>query len=264
MICIAWHAKPKVRPHAKQAFEDEQRVMETGQAINVVETEGKNHDGYTLIAHTRKYPLYDSQGETIGVFVITEDMTSDVKALRENQEKAKILTKLNVELSQENATDALTQLYNRRFIHAELDTLHKKYLENNTPFSILLLDLDNFKSVNDNYGHHIGDEVIKHVGTVLNNIKHQKYPTMEPCRYGGDEFLVILPAYQKDGAVSIARDIKDAFDHVILHAGAYHDIVRLSIGVAGIRDEETIQDLLNKCDQRMYISKRDGKHRITY
>lgn len=63
---------------------------------------------------------------------------------------------------------------------------------------------------------------------------------------------------------SIARDIKDAFDHVILHAGAYHDIVRLSIGVAGIRDEETIQDLLNKCDQRMYISKRNGKHRITY
>ena len=51
---------------------------------------------------------------------------------------------------------------------------------------------------------------------------------------------------------------------IILHAGAYHDIVRLSIGVAGIRDEETIQDLLNKCDQRMYISKRDGKHRITY
>ena len=183
---------PDSQEHAKQAFEDEQRVMETGQAINVVETEGKNHDGYTIIAHTRKYPLYDSQGETIGVFVITEDMTSDVKALRENQEKAKILTKLNVELSQENATDALTQLYNRRFIHAELDTL------------------------------------------------------------------------QKDGAVSIARDIKDAFDHVILHAGAYHDIVRLSIGVAGIRDEETIQDLLNKCDQRMYISKRDGKHRITY
>lgn len=255
---------PDSQEHAKQAFEDEQRVMETGQAINVVETEGKNHDGYTIIAHTRKYPLYDSQGETIGVFVITEDMTSDVKALRENQEKAKILTKLNVELSQENATDALTQLYNRRFIHAELDTLHKEYLENNTPFSILLLDLDNFKSVNDNYGHHIGDEVIKHVGTVLNNIKHQKYPTMEPCRYGGDEFLVILPAYQKDGAVSIARDIKDAFDHVILHAGAYHDIVRLSIGVAGIRDEETIQDLLNKCDQRMYISKRDGKRRITY
>ena len=255
---------PDSQEHAKQAFNDEQKVMETGKAINVVETEGKTEKGHTIIAHTRKYPVHNKAGEVIGVFVITEEMTSDGVALRENQEKAKILTKLNVELSQENATDALSQLYNRRFIHAELDTLHKEYIKNNTPFSILLLDLDNFKSVNDNYGHHIGDEVIKHVGNILLNIKHQKYPTIEPCRYGGDEFLVILPAYQKDGAVSIARDIKDAFDHVVLHAGNYNDIVRLSIGVAGIRDEESVQDLMNKCDQRMYISKRDGKGRITY
>lgn len=255
---------PNSQEHAKQAFIDEQNVMMTGQAINVVETEGKTEKGHTIIAHTRKYPVHNKDGNVIGVFVITEDMTNDVVALRENQEKAKILKKLNVELSQENAMDALTQLYNRRFIHAELDTLHKEYIKNNTPFSILILDLDNFKSVNDNYGHHIGNEVIKHVGNVLLNIKHQKYPTMEPCRYGGDEFLVILPAYQKDGAVSIARDIKDAFDHVVLHAGNYNDIVRLSIGVGGIRDEESVQDLLDKCDQRMYISKRNGKNRITY
>lgn len=255
---------PDSNEHAKQAFEDEKKVMETGKAINVVETEGKNENGYTIIAHTRKYPVHNSEGEVIGVFVITEDMTSDVATLRENQEKAKILTKLNVELSQENAIDDLSQLYNRRFIKEELDAMHKKYIDNNTPFSVILLDLDDFKHVNDNYGHHVGDEVIRHVGSVLNNIKHQKYPTMEPCRYGGDEFLVILPAYQKDGAVSIAKDIKDAFDHVVLHTGHYDDIVRLSIGVAGIKAKESVQDLLNKCDQRMYISKKDGKHRITY
>ena len=73
-------------------FEDEQRVMETGQAINAKLKEKIMMAIHLL--HIRKYPLYDSQGETIGVFVITEDMTSDVKALRENQEKAKILTKL--------------------------------------------------------------------------------------------------------------------------------------------------------------------------
>lgn len=255
---------PDSLEHARQAFDDEQKVMETGKAINVIETEGKNDKGQTILAHTRKYPVYNNKSEVIGVFVITEDMTSDVAMVRESQEKANILTKLNAELSQENAIDGLSKLYNRKFIKVQLDALHEDYINNNRPFSIIMLDLDNFKNINDTYGHTIGDEVIKHVGNILLNIKHQKYPTIEPCRYGGDEFLVILPSYQKDGAVAIAKDIKEAFDSTVLSTGNYHDIVELSIGVSGIRDDESVQDLMKKCDQRLYHSKRTGKHCISF
>ena len=150
--------------------------------------------------------------------------------------------------------DVLTKTYDRRY--------YEEYVRNmNNIITLAIIDANGFKEINDHFGHAAGDEALKKLSKAIKDcIRKDDYL----IRYGGDEFLVILPAYQKDGAVSIARDIKDAFDHVILHAGAYHDIVRLSIGVAGIRDEETIQDLLNKCDQRKYISKRDGKHRITY
>ena len=85
---------PDSHEHAKQAFNDEQKVMETGKAINVVETEGKTEKGHTIIAHTRKYPVHNKAGEVIGVFVITEDMTSDVVALkRKPKKKQKYLQK---------------------------------------------------------------------------------------------------------------------------------------------------------------------------
>ncbi len=248
--------------HAKQAYEDEQKVMQTGKSINLIETEGKDSQGRTMIAHTRKYPLKDANGKVVGVFVITEDMTSDVATLRKNQEKAKLLTQLNIELSQENATDTLSQLYNRRFIHAELDRLQDEYVSKGTPYSLILMDLDHFKSINDTYGHSIGDEVIRYIGSVLNNIKRQRYPSMEGCRYGGDEFLVILPAYEKAGAVSIAKDIKEAFDNSTLHVGKLNQKISVSMGVAGIKDDETIEVVLNRCDQRLYHAKNSGRNQI--
>lgn len=250
--------------HAKQAFEDEQQVIKTGKAINLVETEGKDEMGRTIIAHTKKFPVYNHQNEIIGTFIMTEDMTNDVATLRENQAKNELLTKLNIELTQENSIDALSSLYNRRFIRAELDSLYNAYKTQDIPFSIILIDLDNFKRVNDEFGHATGDEVITYVGTVLLNIKRQLYPTMEPCRYGGDEFLVILPTYQREGAIAIAKDIKEAFDNQILSSGHFHESVKMSIGIASIRSEEDIHQLITRCDKRLYEAKKNGKHQICY
>lgn len=255
---------PESLEHAKQAFKDEQQVMKTGKPLNLIETEGKDEKGRTIIAHTRKYPLYNQNHDIIGTFVITEDLTTDIATLRETQQKTDLLTKLNRELTEENTTDTLSRLYNRRFIRAELDSLLREYKKNGTPFSAMMIDLDNFKRINDEFGHSVGDDVIAYVGTILLNIKRLKYPTIEPCRFGGDEFLVIMPNYQKAGAVSIAKDIKEAFDNQILTSGTFHESIKVSIGVACIDENENIHDLLNDCDKHLYEAKKNGKQQIRF
>lgn len=256
---------PHALSHAKQAFADEQQVMKTGKAINVIESEGTDQFGRTIIAHTKKYPVYNHCHEVIGTFIITEDMTNDIATLRENQEKNDLLTKLNYQLTKENTTDSLSGLYNRRFIRSELDYLYQSFQDEETPFSVILLDLDNFKRINDEFGHAVGDEVISYVGTVLLNIKRQLYPTMEPCRYGGDEFLVILPTYQREGARAIAKSIKDAFDQHIFSYEQFHETIGMSIGVASMRKEDkNVHALLERCDHRLYLAKKNGKNQISY
>lgn len=157
--------------HAKQAYEDEQYVMDTGISINIVEAEGKDEFNRTKIAHTRKYPLYNHHQEVVGTLVITEDLTTDVALLKESQEKTNLLTKFNQELTEENTIDVLSQLYNRRFIRAQLDSLFKKYKDSHIPFSIIMVDIDDFKGVNDQYGHSTGDDVITYIGIMLLKIK---------------------------------------------------------------------------------------------
>ena len=252
---------PSSLEHASQAFEDEQNVMETGQAINIFEVEGLNQQGFFKIAHTRKYPVYNNNRECVGIFVVTEDVSNDLSVLQESQEKNAQLMKLNKELTQENTKDSLSGLFNRRFIRAQLNSLYQQYLEEKTPFSILLIDLDNFKQINDTYGHTLGDEVIHYVGEILLNIKRQYYPTIDPCRYGGNEFLVIIPIYQKEGALKIAKDILEAFENQKLHSGDFHQNIQMSIGIATI-DNESIHHLLERCDQCLYQAKKDGKHKI--
>jgi diguanylate cyclase (GGDEF)-like protein len=250
--------------HAQQAFDDEQRVMETGEAINLVETEGQDYLGRKKIAHTRKYPVYDKQNKIVGIFVITEDITSDIEVLKETQEKSYLLSQLNRELTEENTTDSLSGLYNRRFIRAQLDSLYNLYHKTQDIFSVILIDIDDFKRINDVFGHSVGDDVISYIGRKLLAIKRREYTMMLPCRYGGDEFLIILPSQSKDVAIAIAQSIKESFDNQIFDSGLFQEAVQMSMGVATIRQDDNIHKLLDRCDKRLYKSKKDGKHRISY
>jgi diguanylate cyclase (GGDEF)-like protein len=98
----------------------------------------------------------------------------------------------------------------------------------------------------------------------LLNLRKKRFPSMQPCRFGGDEFLVILPLCDKQQAIDIANEIKETFDHQILNCGGFEEPLQISAGVATICEEDTVHELISRCDQNLYFAKRNGKHQIHY
>lgn len=153
--------------------------------------------------------------------------------------------------------DELTQLYNRRAFfeksNSEFDQLHVQ----SAPFTVILMDIDHFKQVNDTYGHHIGDEVLVHVAKI---IRLQFAGRALFARYGGEEFIVSLKAPLEEG-ITLAERLRAAIEQqpVITERGPVK--VTVSIGLAEMKNE-TLHQLLQRADQALYKAKETGRNRI--
>jgi len=164
--------------------------------------------------------------------------------------------------------DELTGLYNQRFMEVSLSQEVARSQRYGSPVSLLFLDLDKFKSINDTLGHVVGSQMIKAAARTLREIIRDSDQLL---RYGGDEFCVILPNTSLEGAHILAERIRFAFDtnayDLTLQSGIdeARDLkVTASIGVSSFPEcAESVQDLVKQADAAMYESKRSGKNRVT-
>jgi len=154
--------------------------------------------------------------------------------------------------------DSLTGLYNRRIIYEYLEKEIAKNRRSNTPFSIVLIDLDDFKKINDNYGHLVGDKVLREISLLL---KTKVRGTDIVGRFGGEEFIIILPETSKKQAFLIAKRIKrNVSEHLIYLEHGKKISITASFGIAGCpKDAITLNGLLNIADKRLYKAKTLGK-----
>ncbi len=158
--------------------------------------------------------------------------------------------------------DSLTKTYNRRGVDKLLAMHWKNCVRYELPMSVILLDLDNFKNYNDNYGHIEGDVVLKSISAVLRETMYR--PEDFVGRYGGEEFLVVMPNTPKSGAVSVAERIQMVVDELNLK----HDFnsgygrVTVSMGLATTHptDESPIIEIIERADQVLYEAKRSGRN----
>jgi diguanylate cyclase (GGDEF)-like protein len=155
-------------------------------------------------------------------------------------------------------TDALTGLNNSRFFRAHIGPEIQKAENLGQPLSLLMLDVDDFKQFNDQYGHIQGDQVLTRLGdTVRAHVRQADLP----CRYGGEEFVVIMPGADGARAMEVAERIRQAFgQHPVVPRPGVKIHVTVSLGAAQYEAGLTAQDLLERADRAMYRAKAAGKN----
>jgi two-component system cell cycle response regulator len=169
----------------------------------------------------------------------------------------------NVQLSLEMAiTDQLTGLHNRRYMGRHLNTLISGAEKSGKPIAFLILDIDHFKSVNDTYGHDIGDEVLREfAGRIAANVRGIDLA----CRYGGEEFVVVMPETDMELASTVAERLRRSVEtSPFAISRAPHSLnITISIGIASSQGTgDSADGLLHRADQALYRAKREGRNRV--
>jgi len=162
-------------------------------------------------------------------------------------------------------TDPLTGLYNRRYFIEQIELEFKRSKRYSRDLSLLMLDIDHFKLVNDNYGHQIGDIVLRKISSVIINLLRDSDLAF---RYGGEEFMIILPETKSEDAINVAERMKQEIMNTQHNYASINFTVTASIGIVSIKDMmdkfETIDDIIKKVDDNLYKAKNSGRNTIIY
>jgi len=176
-------------------------------------------------------------------------------------EMALKLQNSNMQLVKMATTDTLTQIPNRLALAQFLSAAFKKSVEQDTPFSIIIFDIDNFKRVNDTYGHDIGDKVLVKISEILNS---QFRSNDIFSRYGGEEFMAALPGISQENCFKIAKRAISLVSKTKIPANAdEHISITVSAGVSSrISKDITYENIIKRSDNALYKAKTSGKNKV--
>ncbi len=247
---------------AGEAMRDEQSIMETGEPIlNKIE---RLHwlTGEVSWVQVNKYPLYDSQKNIIGTWGMSYNVTELNNAKRQLEEDKTKLEDMGNYYKNQCVIDDMTELFNRRKFFEDLNSEYEKIRESrrkSDEFCISFLDIDNFKKVNDCYGHQFGDFLISETAAMIRaNVRSNDIV----FRYGGDEFFILYKQTVKAEAFAITERIRTVIGTARFTRGGKTTTVTISGGVASSSEAGSVDALTHIADMRLYCAKSKGKDNI--
>lgn len=196
---------------------------------------------------------------TVGVINASEQLKEHLAEMTLKCEK---LQRELDDAQQEILIDPLTQLYNRKAFDRQISTCLKVSREGRVGFSVVMVDIDSFKQFNDQYGHLLGDRILKFLGSLLSKeIKGKDFV----ARYGGEEFMVLLSGTSLEKACLVADNIRKSLDGVQLKyvkTGRALGKITISAGVSAVREGDTEESLVKRADDALYLAKQSGRNNV--
>jgi diguanylate cyclase (GGDEF)-like protein/PAS domain S-box-containing protein len=213
-------------------------------------------------------PLYDQFNKLEGRLIVAQDITDRKRLENETKRAYEALTnemaeneKLRAELQEQAIRDPLTNIFNRRYMAEFLDKEIARAERENTPVSVVIMDLDNFKAFNDAYGHKCGDVILRAFADFL--VEHTRRGDVV-CRFGGEEFVILMPNAPLKIGQERAETWRQDFSETQIDYEGMKFCITFSAGVASFPSHGSTGDaVLHAADQALYRSKNNGRNRVT-
>jgi len=198
---------------------------------------------------TKAFWMQEPQFNALGLLLVIAYLILSALIPRQNRLLVENII-LRIENEHQPLTDPLTELGNRRRLYLLVETLLPSSLRRKDPFSVVMLDIDNFKLYNDKFGHSAGDDLLVTISEILRECSRDQDLVV---RYGGEEFLLVLPSTGLDAAVILVERIRSAVKE--------KTPVTFSAGIATHREDLSFDQLVEKADQSLYVAKAEGRDR---
>ncbi|MCQ2528034.1 MAG: GGDEF domain-containing protein [Saccharofermentans sp.] len=241
---------------AQIALDVEKKIMETGEPVNDANEVWYKSDDEIVYLMSSKYPLYDEDGEIVGTWGVTRDIT-ELKVMEHKLDQA------YQKIQRYTRVDDLTGLYNRRY-YTEYTEKIINIIEKRGDgrFAIVAIDVDDMAHINAQYNQACGDNLLR---LVASNILINIDKTSTAFRNGDDEFVVLMPDADIEEAVELAKKIqKSISSEPLAISGMESERITASIGIAEFTQGMSITELMSSVDRKLFKAKRAGKNQLAY
>lgn len=234
--------------------EDMHNVLKSDESIDYLRN--KMLESFSNFVETFGSKTENKQGQ---LDTINKDYTTVNSELEDYKKQVNKLQNDINKYKTESVTDHLTGLYNRKYMDMKIGEEIERYKRMNTPFCVVLVDIDHFKQVNDTYGHLIGDQVLKHLS---NLIKENIRKTDFAFRYGGEEFLILLSNVDVRNASHVSDQIRKKLETTNFSIKDKSFNCTASFGISIIEKDDTAESVIKRADDRLYKAKEMGRNMI--